>query len=248
MKAGVHLLIEKPLSNSSEGIDSLLELETNTAAVCLMGYVLRHDPCAGVFRKLLNDGRLGQHIHARIECASYLPEWRPDQSYKKSVSALAELGGGVLLELSHELDYIVWLLGDIRNVIGRMNKSGILGIEVEDSVDIILENSNGLPISVHLDFNRRSSTRSFTVYGEKGELVWNLLNGTIEWCEAGCSVAVEHTVTREGSVYLTQMQHFLDCIENNAIPFIELRDGYKVLRLIESIRISNETGQEVRVN
>ncbi len=68
------------------------------------------------FFELFDKSFIGQTLYTSVECGSYLPDWRPGNNYKKSVSAKKDLGGGVLLELSHELDYIRWIFGEIKNI------------------------------------------------------------------------------------------------------------------------------------
>ncbi len=112
-KRGVHLLIEKPISHTSDRVNELLKILDENDLTAMVGYVLRYDHGAIKFKKWLDNKIKGKILHVRIECGSYLPDWRPDQNYRKTVSALPELGGGVLLELSHELDYLHWFFGGI---------------------------------------------------------------------------------------------------------------------------------------
>jgi predicted dehydrogenase len=243
--AGVHLLIEKPLSHTIEGINKFLNKLLTKGITVLIGYVLRYDPCARKFKEILESGSIGQFLHANVECGSYLPDWRHEQDYRKTVSALPELGGGVLLELSHELDYIQWFFGEIKSVQANLYNSGFLGIEVEESADLIMTNEDGMPVSVQLDFNRRQSTRRCTVHGTKGELTWNAITKQVICHLAGGEPEVESFDFEHDHIYLKQLQHFLDCIENEASPLVTLQDGLAVLRLVEAAREANKTGQRV---
>ena len=100
------ILVEKPLSDTMEGGNELIKTQKESGLVGLVGYCFRYDPAALKFRELLNNDKTGQILHVTVDCGSYLPDWRPGENYKKSVSAKNKLGGGVLLELSLELDYI----------------------------------------------------------------------------------------------------------------------------------------------
>ena len=108
LKAGVHLLIEKPLSDRLDNLDNLVRVANESNTKVMVGYVLRYDPAAIEFKKMIESDEIGALMHINIECGSYLPDWRPGHDYKKTVSALSNLGGGVLNELSHELDYFHW--------------------------------------------------------------------------------------------------------------------------------------------
>ena len=83
---------------------------------------------------IINSKKIGQILHVQVDCGSYLPDWRKGTDYRESVSAKAELGGGVLLELSHELDYIRWFFGEMISISANIQNSGTLGIDVEDDI------------------------------------------------------------------------------------------------------------------
>ena len=245
IQAGIHILIEKPLSYNMDGIDQLISVSEKNVVVGLIGYVLRHDPAAIKFKEMLNSENTGQILHVNVDCGSYLPDWRPHQDYRQSVSARKELGGGVLLELSHELDYIRWFFGPFESITAVLNNSGSLGLEVEDSADLIINTLDGFPISVHLDFNSRVTRRSCVVHCLKGDLTWNVLQKTVSWQPADGSEKSETFNHDSDEIYLTQLQHFFDCMENNKAPAVSLEDGSDVLRIVEAARESSAKGKTV---
>jgi predicted dehydrogenase len=120
--AGTHLLIEKPLSSSLDNVAKLLETCRKQRVILLTGYNLRFLPSLQKFRELLSEGILGELLSVRCEVGQYLPSWRPDDDYRIGVSARRDLGGGVLLELSHELDYLRWIFGEVEWVSAILSK------------------------------------------------------------------------------------------------------------------------------
>ena len=112
-KAGVHLLVEKPISSSTAGVSALIEICRAQGVVLMTGYNLRFLACMQRFKELLSENRAGRILSVRAEVGQYLPSWRPDSDYRRQVSAQAALGGGALLELSHEIDYLRWLFGEV---------------------------------------------------------------------------------------------------------------------------------------
>jgi len=245
IQAGIHILIEKPLSHNMDGIDQLISISEKDVVVGLVGYVFRYDPAAIKFKEMLNRGNTGQILHVNVDCGSYLPDWRPHQDYRESVSVRKELGGGVLLELSHELDYIRWFFGPFESITAVLNNSGSLGLEVEDNTDLIINTLEGFPISVHLDFNSRVIRRSCVVHCLKGDLTWNVLQKTVSWQPADGWEKSE-TFKHDGDeIYRLQLQHFFDCVENNKKPTVSLDTGLKVLRIVEAARESSVRGKTV---
>ena len=241
----IHLLIEKPLSNNRQGIDELIDTVTHHKIVALVGYIFRYDPGAKRFREIIEGNYLGNLVHAHIECGSYLPEWRPDQNYKETASACVEKGGGVLLELSHEIDYMRWFLGEISSVQALIYNSGLLGINVEESADLIFETKQGMPVSMHLDFNRRHPSRFCKLQGENGELVWDALQKKIIWRLADGEIKTEAFPMNRDYCYIQQLTHFFDCIENKSKPAVSITDAAATLKLIEAAKRGNKIAGRV---
>jgi len=89
------------------------------------------------------------------------------------VSARAALGGGALLELSHEIDYVRWLAGEVTAVAAAVGRLGNLEIDVEDSADLMLTFASGARGTVHLDMLQRPATRTCRIVGSEGTLAWD---------------------------------------------------------------------------
>lgn len=250
-QAGVHLLIEKPLSASLDGVPQLLEICREQGTVLLTGYNLRFLPSLQRFRDLLNVNVIGRVLSVRCEIGQYLPSWRPDTDYRQGVSARQELGGGALLEISHELDYLRWIFGEIDWVKGTLSRQSDLEIDVEDSAHLILgfvpaTDGHRLIGSVNMDFVRHDTTRLCTAIGAKGSLRWNGLTGAIEQFEAGAKEWREifhHQHQRDDS-YLAEWQHLLSCISEQIPPLITGEDGLKVLQIIDAARQASDSGEQ----
>ena len=244
-RAGVHLLIEKPLSQSFENIDKLLNCENKQGYVGLVGYCLRYDPVALKFKQKLRDEKIGKILHVQVDCGSYLPDWRQGQDYRQSASANKKLGGGVLLELSHEIDYIRWFFGDLDDVFAKLVNSGTLDIDVEDSAEMLFSSSQGFSISAHLDFNSRTNRRNCKVRGTEGDLIWDAVSQKVAWIPTGETNEVETFQHQRDFIYREQLKHFLDCIENGQSPRVTFKDGAATLRIVEAVRESNASGKKV---
>ena len=245
MRAGVHILVEKPLSDTMNGINELNEAHKKSGVIGLVGYCLRHDPAAKQFKKMLTKEKIGQIQHIHVDCGSYLPDWRPNQDYRQSVSAQKKLGGGVLLELSHELDYIRWFFGEIESVIAVLKNSSILGLDVEEGADLILKSSKGLQISLHLDFNSRIVRRKCVARCSDGDLTWDVVQKKVSWQPVEGPKEVESFAHDGDEMYRQQLNHFFDCMGKNKTPAVSLEDGAEVMRMVEAARESSASGKTV---
>jgi len=248
-EVGCHLLIEKPLASQVLGVADLLGRIRSAGRVCQVGYNLRFLPSLVEFRKRIQQGDIGRVLSARCDIGQYLPDWRPGADYRQGVSAQYELGGGVLLELSHELDYLSWILGPVNWVSGWLGQLSDLDIDVEDSAFLTLGYSplmadREIVASVALDFVRRDMTRTCLVIGSEGSLRWNALNGTVERYPANASdwePVFSKTQSRDES-YRDQFQSFLACVKSGASPLVDGEDGLATLRIIEAARNSMDKG------
>lgn len=252
-QAGVHLLVEKPLAASPAGIPFLLESCRAQGLVLLTGYNLRFLPSLQRFRSQLKEDRIGRVLSVRCEIGQYLPSWRPDADYRLGVSARRELGGGALLELSHELDYLRWIFGEVDWVKATLSRQSSLEIDVEDTAHLILgfvpDDGHRLIGTLNMDFIRHDAVRLCVAIGEDGSLRWNGLTGAVEHLEAGSKDWREiyrHQHQRDES-YRAEWQHFLACVREPSAPLINGEDGLRVMQIIEAARQASESGGQVRV-
>lgn len=253
-ESGTHLFIEKPMSDSLKGISRLLETCSSQETVLQVGYNLRFLSSLQRFRELLKEDVVGKVLSVRCEVGQYLPSWRPDIDYRQSVSAHQELGGGALLELSHEIDYLRWIFGEVEWVRATLSRQSELEIDVEDSAHLTMgftNQSDGQQLVgvVDLDFIRRDRTRLCTAIGENGTLRWNGLTGEVTLFESSTNEWREiyaHQNGRDDS-YIAQWLSFLESIKENTTPAVTGEDGLRVLEIIQAARISSPTGAQVSV-
>ena len=246
-KRNIHMLIEKPLSINLERLTELQKVIISNSLVAMVGYVLRYDPGAIMFKNWIENKITGKIINARIECGSYLPDWRPNQDYRKAVSAISGLGGGVMLELSHEIDYLNWFFGKPIDVQAKITNSKELDIDVEDQAEMFFTASEGFPISLQLDFNRRFPKRQCTVLTSNEELTWNAIKKKLTLKAFNKSeISFEYENETE-SIYNLQLKKFIDCIENTNKPIVTIQDGIDVMQLIEAARKSSKIESKVLI-
>lgn len=252
--AGVHLLVEKPLAAASAGIPELVAMCRARSVTLMIGYNLRFMPSLRRFRELVLDNRGGRVLSVRAEIGQYLPSWRPDFDYRQTVSAKAALGGGVLLELSHDIDYLRWIFGEVEWVSAVVRKQSSLDIDVEDTAHLTLgfipkQNATPAVATLNMDMVRHDSTRSCVVIGERASIRWDALAGTVEIFEKGAAswaTLFRDPGSRDGS-YVAEWRHFLDCIAYRAAPAVTGADGLQALRIVEAARSSAETKRIVMI-
>jgi predicted dehydrogenase len=243
---GVPVFIEKPLAHTLGDAVAVLDLLGPAVERSQVGYNLRFSESLIAFRDLVRGGSCGRVLRFTAETAQYLPDWRPDKDYRETVSARADLGGGVLLELSHELDYLRWIFGEWDWVSAWTGRRSSLEIDVEDTALVTIgieadQASTQVVGQLSLDFVRRDKTRTLTAVCESGTLRWDGTTGTVEVYEPSQS-RWETVVTDSGSqsIYRAQWDSFLSVVEKGSAPRVVMSDGVAVLRAVEAIRHSHE--------
>lgn len=250
--AGVHLFIEKPLSDRERGVGGFVSLCLQQDIAVHVGYNLRYTPALKNFRELLQTEEVGEILSVRAEVGQYLPEWRPLEDYRHGVSAKKATGGGILLELSHEIDYLLWLFGPIRSVQAIAGKMSDLEIDVEDTAHMLMQFCIGdrcVLGSLSMDCVRRDQVRNCTVVGSEGTLRWDGIRGTVE-CFKPTNGDWRTVFADDGDrnfSYIDELRYFTETISQQdwQPADVAIRDAWNVLHLIEAIRESTLTGRAV---
>lgn len=214
-KHGCHLLIEKPLATSLEGLDELMGLVKEKNLITIIGCNMRFHPGPKKVKELLENGIIGSILSGYVESGSFLPGWRPWQDYKKSYSARKDLGGGCVLDCIHEIDLACWYFGIPQDVKSYIFNSGFIGIECEDVADILLKYKEGFTCFVHIDYIQQTYERKCRIVGKKGTIWWdiNRQEVTVYLAEEKNYLKYSHPVNYDiNQVYIDEISHFLDCI------------------------------------
>jgi predicted dehydrogenase len=254
VQAGVSIFIEKPLSDSTKDIVQLISKLEAVNGVLMVGYNLRYLNSLREFRRHLNERLIGEPLSVRCDVGQYLPSWRPKKDYRDSVSAKKELGGGVLLELSHEIDYLRWIFGEVDWIRATLLRQSELEIDVEDTVHLTIGfekfySKRQLIASLNMDFIRHDTTRICTVIGEKGSLRWDGILGEVSFFQAGEKSWKTLFVDDNGieGTYILEWQELMKAIDEKRLPEVTGEDGLRVIEVIEAARVSSKSGIQTTV-
>jgi predicted dehydrogenase len=233
-QSGCHLFLEKPISHNLDGLDELAVRVKQHRVKVLVGFQFRFHPGLQAVKQLLQSGAIGTPVYAHAHWGEYLPSWHPWEDYRSSYSARSDLGGGVILTLCHPLDYLRWLLGEVKTISATVGQRSSLELDVEDMADITLEFEAGAIATVHLDYIQQPPTHTLHITGQQGSLRWDNTDGAVHWYEAKRGDWQTLTLApnfERNSMFLAEMQHFLDCVAGKAEPLVTLEDGVKGLAI-----------------
>jgi predicted dehydrogenase len=258
-EAGCHILLEKPVSDSLDRLDMLQKAASKSGSKILVGFQFRYHPTLNKARDLIQAGALGRVLTVHAHWGEYLPQWHPWEDYRQSYAARADLGGGVILTLTHPLDYLRYLLGEVELLWSFNGHLSPLEMDVEDAAEIGLKFANGAVGGVHLNYFQRPPVHRLEIAGTNGSLRWDNSDGSLHFDKFPAAFGtfsdtppapVHETFSppegfERNQLFIGQMQHFMDVILGKAEPRCTLQDGIQALKLGLGAKESQRTGRVV---
>lgn len=209
-KHGVHLFIEKPLSDSLGRVHDLAAEADRKKIVTMMGQSHRFHEGIIKLGELLDEGIVGKVLTVDYYGGQYLPDWHPGADYRKEYAARRDMGGGVMLtSMSHAFDIITALFGKIEKINGWKARLGGLEIDVDDFAFCLLKTDRGIIVRCGSDFLQRPQTHKMTVYGEHGHIEADFMRHEINYygtTQGGGSIKYNFDPNAR---YVAEMRHFV---------------------------------------
>lgn len=248
-RAGAHLFIEKPLSHQLRDVDVLMQEVESRGLVALTGCNFRFHPGLQKVKELLAEGVAGRICSVRAAFGHYLPDWHPWEDYRLGYSARREMGGGVILDRIHELDYLYWLFGEAVQVAAFAGHLSSLDIDSEDTAEILLRFACGAFGSVHLDYVRRTYDCSLEITGELGCIEWSFPRHEVRWYTAELRQWQSQSWPNYAvnDMYLDELRHFLRAIEGTEPPEQTLEEARTILATALSAKQAAAEGRPMEL-
>lgn len=209
-KRKMHLFIEKPIDSSWKGLEELIELIQRNHLTSYVAYPFRFHPVMSELKKMLEGKKV---LHAQITCASYMPSWRSKQNHRDSYSSYKAQGGGVILDLSHEIDYAEFLFGEVKTVQGIYGRKSSITVDSEDCADLILQHETTVT-NVHLNYFSRFTRRTIEVDLENQFIEADLKNNFIRKVSEAGEEEIQRFSVRPDDMFITQLHYFFSNLEN----------------------------------
>lgn len=246
-RAGCHLFIEKPIAHTLEGLAELLEEVAERHLKSLVGCNFRFHPGLAHTKDLLESEAIGRVVSARATFGHYLPDWHPWEDYRRGYSARRELGGGVILDRIHEIDYLMWLLGDVRCVFAMAGHLSHIGGDTEDTAELLIEFVGGTLGSVHLDYVRRTYDCRLEVTGDEGSILWSYPDNEVKWYCArdGEWKARSWPNLESNSLYLAEMRHLLAVVTSAESSRQDCSSALRPLQVAIAAKASAASGRRM---
>jgi predicted dehydrogenase len=230
-EAGIHLLLEKPLSTSLDGIERLRQAINRRRVICSVAYVYRAHPVLTAMRKAIQSGRFGRPLELVAVSGQHFPTYRPayrDIYYKDRVTG----GGAIQDALTHVINAGEWLVGPVTRLVADAAHQRLEGVSVEDTVHVLARHGDVLA-SYSLNQHQAPNESTITVVCERGtarfeghECRWRWLTTPGEaWHDE------PHEPLERDSLFIAQANQFLDSVEGKRPVACSLDEGLQTLRV-----------------
>lgn len=244
-----HLYLEKPFSSTIKGCEQIMKKYQKIRKKIAVGYMLVNHPVVQFTKSLIEKKKIGKIVSVRAESGFYLPFWHPWENYKDFYMSHKKEGGGALLDISHEINLLQYLLGKVTKVYGKVLTCSTLGISSDDLTVANLEFKNNIYGQVQLDLLQFDKERSFKIIGDKGVIKGDIKNNQVHY-----STNKKNTWTKKkfdfdfNKIYYLQMdQFFLRLIKNKKNNLVNDKDAFHTMEIIEGIRKSSSTNRRINL-
>ena len=230
-RAGVHLLIEKPLSTRLDGVAALRQTVAERGLVTAVAYVYRVHPALQAMKRAIAEGRFGEPVEIVVVGGQHFPTYRP--AYRSIYYNDRATGGGAIQDaLTHLLNAGEYLVGPIDRVMADAAHRVLDGVEVEDTVHVLARHGDVLG-SYSLNQHQAPNEMTITVIGDSGAARFEMHNARWRWMtEPGGAWHDEPECSRDrDAVFVAQAHAFLDAVEGEAPPLCSLNEGIQTLRV-----------------
>lgn len=251
LKRGRHVLVEKPLAATAAEGERLAEVAESSGVVCAVAMNLRFHRAILELRRLAQSGELGEIRFAAVSVGYDLAKWRPEKDYRQTYSGKAALGGGIVLDGIHELDYLVWILGPVHSVSAEVAKVSSLEIDVEDIALANLRFRAGPVAAVELNYLDQAYRRTCLLVGSSASARWDWTEGVISISRGGhhderSAAEIVDASFPLATSYRDEMDDFLRALSDDAhAPRTGAEDAVEALRVADAIKQSSAEGRRL---
>ncbi len=244
------VFIEKPLSNSLDNCQELIDTLNKNQVVSFVGHNLMFHPIIKNIIKFYDENDVGEIINIQCQVGQWLPDWHPYEDYKKAYFSRKDLGGGVALTLIHEIHLVIELAGLPIRVSGEITGYKKLDLDVDVCSDLMLKHKTGAVSQIHLDYLQQPSHRSGLVTFEKAWLGYdfNKMEITGQRINEEPQMLWNNSDYDSNQMYVDQLKEFIRFVEEGRV-----KHQYDALSSVESLKVvdaffkSNKTGKKVDI-
>ena len=236
-KKKFHILLEKPLMSENTLLNNLTRDLKRNNLISHVAYNMQFLSCMIMLKKILMKKLYGNPLHCNITALTNFIKWRPNKNFKKTVTASRSLGGGVVNELSHEIDYMKYLFGYPISYEFSCNKSNKLKLDIEDSCNSRFLYKNMI-VNISLDILSSIDKRTCCIQFEHAFVLLNIQKNIIQVFKDNEIYKTYNFDKNMQDTYIDQIKHFVKRIKNNIHDEHEIINYIPLTKILLSMRSS----------
>ena len=215
LQNNMHVFVEKPLSHNLEHFNELKELISSSNKCLHVAYMMRFHPLIIKIKKHIEENTFGGLLSFHTHWGSNLANWHYWENYQNSYAARKDLGGGVALTLSHDIDLVNWLVDSpVKSYSKEFSNYDMFNIDVESVADFLIHYENGVSGHVHLNYLEHVPKRRYDFIFENATLEFEFFNSELK-------ILTKHNIEfirvdnfDRNDLFISELRFFLDLIYN----------------------------------
>jgi predicted dehydrogenase len=234
---GIHVFVEKPLTNDLEGIQQISNALVAKEVYLQVGYMMRFHPLIKKIKEEIFLKNYGGLISIQSKWAEYLPDWHPWEDYTQSYAAKKELGGGVALTLSHDIDLAIYLADSSVNSAHIMkNYKSKLEVDVESGAEIILQFENKITANIHLNFYEKQKERFLKLVFDEASFHFDFFHSSLTIHSIKKSEIIQLKAFDRNDLFVSQTKWFFEQIRQTnrtEISFEQIKSSEQIIKICD---------------
>jgi len=248
-KKKIHMFIEKPLGMNTKGWKEVANNCKRNKLINYVAFCYRHINYIQIAKNLIKKNCIGKIISGNIRWGSYLPDWHPWEKYYNFYMAKKDQGGGALMDESHGLDLLRYLVGEPKEVFAVVDTISGLKITSDDNAVLTLRMKNNSLFQINFDLHSRYPRISVEIMGTKGNMIIDRMTNQIHIFNVKAKKWKKMKFTKKDyfKMYRDQCNYFLNCIINKKKADVDILDGLKTQKIIDASFLSSKIKKMVIV-
>jgi predicted dehydrogenase len=255
-----HVFIEKPISTKLKDMKNLLENAEIKKLKIAVGYNLRFDSGLRLLKKKIQNNEIGKILFISAYFGHHIKYW--GNKDKTNEHYILQKGNGIILDDSHEYDYIKWLINEkVTSIFCQTKKLENIKTETESLASIFLKFKNEIIANVNIDYVRPNYERGCQIIGEKGKLEWRFemqKPTNKKYARKAKTIVKKELINNQthkifnkkiqvNNMYIEEMENFLHAIQNGCQPEVNGIDGLETLKIGISALKSAKNGKIIKI-
>ncbi len=249
VKYNNNLFIEKPLGINCKGWKKVSKECKKKKLINYVAYCHRHISYFNRAKKMIDNNKIGKILHANMRWGSYLPDWHPWEKYYNFYMAKKEQGGGALLDESHGIDLIRYLIGEIEEVSAFVGKISDLKITSDDMAILNLKTNKNSYIQINFDLLARFPRNNLEIVGTKGTIIIDRVDHYLKIFLIKDKSWKKFKYKKDDflNMYKQQAFYFINCINKRKRAIIDIDDALKTQSIIDSAFLSSKIKRNIKI-